>query len=1112
MTTIVVSSGVVSSGLVISRGNELIIESGGTALSATVADGGTILDQGTVLATMVASGGYLEAVGGIVSGGTIGAGGTANVAYFTGGDNSSGIFVNPVAAVVSTVVDSGGVLLAAANVSGAVIQSGGFLFESAGFIYEPISGVIVQSGGLAVYIDEVYYPPNPGGTGLFVSQGVIEIGTNGGTNLGLSAANLAVASGQELVVLSSGFVFGLEVASGASVSLVGGDTISAVTVDAGADFTGSGYVANLQIYGWAQGAFALSGAVVHAGGVLEDSGTYITSATGIVVNSGGLVITDANVSGTIVESGGVLSGVGVNNGDVLQSGAIEILTGESISAEILSGATVLVSNYGILSGANVQSGALIVLLDHASAYNISGGGQVVSSGVIIVSGGDHVVVNPPADTVIGSGAVEYVSSGGVAVGVIINDGGSQNIVGGTAQATVLMSGGIQLLSSGVAYGTLISSGASLTVDGGTALNAIIGSGGLAEVFDGGTALSTSVGYDGNIFEIGGLVSGTIVQSGGLDLVGVSGAIGAVVQGGGSQIVANGGGLYGVAVSTFVRSGGVLYNEALTSGVTVASGGVELVAGAGVADATEVQAGGFLLLVSGGAASGVSGGGSILSGGILLVSGGTAILNPAGQLSLSGQSTEYVIDSAVASGVEIGSGAQQVVFASAINTVVDGGGQILSAGVAFNTDIVSGLLYVGSSLGSGTATVVPGGTAYNVEIGGGGTLGFVGGAISGAVVFSGAGGVLDDSAVTFNNSTGALERLAPLPVLSGFSSGDNLILPFELVSGTSPVVSGGTIVFDDINGLPGSSFSVTLADDAADNVTFTQLSNGTTEVEVTALCFLAGTMIDTPGGEMPVERLAIGDLVTTRAGPRPVKWLGRRAYGRRFVADKPMAAPVCIAAGALGTDIPRRDLYVSPGHGVLVEGQLVPAWRLINGVSITQPVPVADVFYTHIELQDHAVVYAEGAAAETFLEEALRGRFQNAAEYYALYPGPVADRENCFPRLEEGFLLQTLWQRVAKRAGVGPRALTGRLTGALEASGPGWAVGWALDEDDPRQPVCLNVMVHGVPVRRVLANRYRPDLRARGLGDGACGFAVELPPHLCGPISLRRSEDHALLAA
>jgi hypothetical protein len=198
--------------------------------------------------------------------------------------------------------------------------------------------------------------------------------------------------------------------------------------------------------------------------------------------------------------------------------------------------------------------------------------------------------------------------------------------------------------------------------------------------------------------------------------------------------------------------------------------------------------------------------------------------------------------------------------------------------------------------------------------------------------------------------------------------------------------------------------------------------------------------------------------------------------------------------------------------VLVGGQLVPAWRLLNGVSITQPAPEADVFYTHIELEDHAVVYAEGAPAETFLEEALRGRFQNAAEYYALYPRPVAERENCFPRLEEGFLLQTIWQRIAKRVGVAPRGLTGRLAGAVEASGPGWAVGWAIDRDDLCQPVCLDVLVHGVPVRRVLANRYRPDLRARGLGDGACGFAVELPAHLWGPVTVRRSEDHAVLAA
>jgi len=158
----------------------------------------------------------------------------------------------------------------------------------------------------------------------------------------------------------------------------------------------------------------------------------------------------------------------------------------------------------------------------------------------------------------------------------------------------------------------------------------------------------------------------------------------------------------------------------------------------------------------------------------------------------------------------------------------------------------------------------------------------------------------------------------------------------------------------------------------------------------AVCFLVGTRIATPDGERAVENLAIGDLVTTPEGAaRPVRWIGRQAVARAF-ADPLRSLPVTIRAGALGQDVPLRDLHLSPDHALLVDGLLVHAGALVNGRSIIRMADVPAHFtYYHVELADHALLLAEGAPAESFVDNVTRRRFDNWSEYAAL-DGEEAD--------------------------------------------------------------------------------------------------------------------------
>jgi hypothetical protein len=201
---------------------------------------------------------------------------------------------------------------------------------------------------------------------------------------------------------------------------------------------------------------------------------------------------------------------------------------------------------------------------------------------------------------------------------------------------------------------------------------------------------------------------------------------------------------------------------------------------------------------------------------------------------------------------------------------------------------------------------------------------------------------------------------------------------------------GSTHYTFIENATAGSTSGFLATDGTHQVYFTQ-DTPPTHTSVTAdpnptgtgsflLCFMAGTRIATPGGEVAVEALEPGDLVVTSAGAAvPVRWIGRQTVSRHF-ADPERSLPMRIKAGALGGGLPRCDLLLSPGHAVCVDGMLVNAAALVNGTSIVRERDVAETFtYYHVELAEHLLLLAEGALAESFVDNAARENFDNWVE-------------------------------------------------------------------------------------------------------------------------------------
>jgi hypothetical protein len=182
------------------------------------------------------------------------------------------------------------------------------------------------------------------------------------------------------------------------------------------------------------------------------------------------------------------------------------------------------------------------------------------------------------------------------------------------------------------------------------------------------------------------------------------------------------------------------------------------------------------------------------------------------------------------------------------------------------------------------------------------------------------------------------------------------------------------------------------------------------------CLVTGTTIATSDGSVCVEDLSIGTMVLTAAGIQPVRWIGRRAYSGEFARGNREVLPIRIRQGALADHLPERDLWVSPDHAMYLDGVLIPAALLVNGVSIIQEEKVDEVTYFHLEFDAHTIIYAEGAPTESFVDDESREMFDNAAEYKLLYPDAIAGPGRfCAPRVEEGEELEKVRRRLAERA-------------------------------------------------------------------------------------------------
>ncbi|PSL16567.1 choice-of-anchor L domain-containing protein [Shimia abyssi] len=210
-------------------------------------------------------------------------------------------------------------------------------------------------------------------------------------------------------------------------------------------------------------------------------------------------------------------------------------------------------------------------------------------------------------------------------------------------------------------------------------------------------------------------------------------------------------------------------------------------------------------------------------------------------------------------------------------------------------------------------------------------------------------------------------------------------------------AGGTLTITAINGEPvvaGSSVMlptgeiITLNDDGTisvetDEDTGTNIftyevedEDGNTDIGYVNLetspgvaCFVAGTLIITQTGLVPVEQLEPGHKVMTRDnGFQPLRWIG---MATKLAIGKD--APIQFNAGALGQ---HDKVEFSPNHRVLYKSHqatllfgesevLVKAKDMVNGTTITRREDGSPVTYVHILFDRHEIVRANGLDSESY---------------------------------------------------------------------------------------------------------------------------------------------------
>ncbi|HET6306907.1 MAG TPA: Hint domain-containing protein [Rhodopila sp.] len=715
---------------------------------------------------------------------------------------------------------------------------------------------------------------------------------------------------------------------------------------------------------------------------------------------------DPDSAGSVtIESGGVWN-IASNSANGLGIGY-----DGSGTLDVLNGGTVMVGGDGISTGHSIEGeGTLVVndaLLTDGSGFGdgLAGQGyvQVLNGGTIALTGTGGITVGESAGSsgtlIIGdatAAAAALLSIAAIGRGITVGDLGTGTMEV-LSNGTFDMAGTTGIIVGDPAGGSLLVSGPGALVEDGS-LSTGVGIGlagpGLLTIQNGGTVLVAGKGVSAGK-SLG--ATGTISVSDGA-LIDQNGSDGLYIgQAGAGTLDIGLAGTVAITAQLEIAESGGSGTVSLAGGTLIASGGIE--AGLNGEAILSVGSGGTVdtgfLSMNGTPGSPQDSAPSLVA----LTSGGH--LQDTGALAVW-QGSTLSVDSQ--SGIDVGTSGSYV--AGAIN--VEAGQSLAGNGLIAASVVNQGQIEALS--GTGTLDI-------QGSVTGSGTIDV------GAYAALRLNGSVGTGQVFLFSSAGPSELILNAPgtglgnTLDGVTDGDTIEFGGGMTITGAAMVNGNTMVLD-YNASGGGSGTYELTDVGFAPGVAPHLVWGVDAVTGDSyvgqvLCFLPGTLISTPSGEIPVERLSVGDRVMTVGGQaRAVVWIGQgqvlATRGRRDAAT-----PVIVRKGAFAPNVPHSDLRVTKGHSFLFDGVLIPVEFLVNHRSILWDDRAQEVSLYHVELETHDVLLANGAPAESYRDDGNRWLFRNANSGWDQAPKPP-----CAPVLTGGEVVDAVWRRLLD--GAGPR--------------------------------------------------------------------------------------------